>query len=1327
MINYIEKKRTKLIYRILSVFIAFTFIFSSVIPPTTIHAQVTPQTILNLPVPGTMISPTQGFTPALIKGITIHPDNPLMFDFIVHPGEEQLQGKAFRKESLKLIRYFMAALTVPEDEMWVNLSPYEENRIIPDAFGQTEMGRDLLAQDYMLKQLTASLMYPEEELGEEFWKRVYKKAQEKYGTTEIPMNTFNKVWIVPEKAVIYENGPNVFVVDSYLKVLLEGDYIALEANVGSDKHGLGDVEKKDLTQISEIFSEVIREVILPEIEREVNEGKLFANLRQISNSVILATWYKQNIQQGILNQIYVNQKKTEGITTQDKEVNQKIYEQYVKAFEKGVYNFIKEDYDEVTQKIIPRKYFSGGAEEDWRGKIEAGDQAQLGKDLEGSQKLSVRFGSAPVNDTAMASNSSSGELKVVAMFNGMGNYRAVQSIGRKLYNSGIPKVRKIYDDAIRNVGLEQDSGQFFGASLNDDYNLAKILHVVHGVAYFTYLEHLSNRRKIPLKFSALASESLGSAVAAIVSGSISLSDYIKFSGVFWRHQKTKSATNGKRISLTIQGNNFSQVEGEFQENFSSFETFKYASPNISVVFISKNEVSTFRKYLSRNYKDIFKVTNQKTYPYLIHTKMLRDARENAEAETADIVFIDPQIPIISNSGRGVLSTSDQVRDELLSLFDRPMDSKTTIETIEALNPELVIEIGPGKKLPALLNINSSNQNIESFVVSNDLDRIGEYFLNDVQVQDINVDLEEGVTFAEASLISIDEVLKETSELTWLETLRWAARHPTDVLYRFSKHPGVNKMDQTMRDRIAEIMQKDSNIRDQILERLGLEENKFKIPLGINEDREDGNWRIWGRSISTQLFLNNGETWSLVFKGVPNGSKSEKPMVIAPHRMDYSPRQDGRKGKLPPMLSWVLRNGETYHTSKGEALNAYGLRAAYSLYGENANTAVPVGIFKLDDIPVKKKSKIVSVPTEKYFRELYEKLDKENKLRFLRYLRIDLDDTLSVDDHVKIRQVLENREIVKVDEWVRKFLEHWRPVVYGYLVKGDVNARVEKWDLRQEPFSLSKVPTTEEEILSQHGISKENVEVSQKIEIAETFARNLSSAAYYHNLGGDFGSRQASLTPKDVTINGAILDLDANMLAGSGSFLYNNLIHHVKRRWNVQNGKETVRKFAEALNLEEVDVLKSVRVFESEYQKKRGEQVTNEPYKNIWKISTSDDRGPKGSSPLRQEKAMANAQLTSEIETPGGIDLNPNIMEIESRGKVEKFIFKIEGKEWNVNTDIKGLVPSIITVSPVNIPMILGYDNGNNVPIGVGQDFTPDPVIHKKRFNFSDTDQVSVLN
>jgi len=164
-------------------------------PPRIARAQIVP-TVLNLPLPGSMVPVSSAYMPVIVKGLTIHPDDPLKFDFIIDAGDSGFEDEELREESNKLIKYFLASLTVPEDEMWVNLSPEERNRIIPNAFGKTEMGRDLLAQDYILKQLTASLMYPEDELGDEFWERIKLKAMEQFGTAEIPINTFNKVWIV---------------------------------------------------------------------------------------------------------------------------------------------------------------------------------------------------------------------------------------------------------------------------------------------------------------------------------------------------------------------------------------------------------------------------------------------------------------------------------------------------------------------------------------------------------------------------------------------------------------------------------------------------------------------------------------------------------------------------------------------------------------------------------------------------------------------------------------------------------------------------------------------------------------------------------------------------------------------------------------------------------------------------------------------------------------------------------------------------------------------------------------------------------------------------
>lgn len=318
MITYIEKKRTNVPYRIFSACLAFTFFFTLVIPPDAGYAQTIPQTVLNLPVPGSILPISDGFTPVIVKGLSLYPDNPLKFDFLIDKGDTDFLDKELKQESTKLIKYFLASLTVPEKELWVNLSPYEGDRIIPAGLGITEMGRDLLSQDYILKQLMASLTYPESGLGKQFWDRVYKKAYELYGTTDIPLDTFNKVWIVPEKAIVYEHGRSVFVVKSDLKVMLEEDYLALQSNLGNTRHGVNQLEETEVKAISKVSSDVVRDVLIPEIEEEVNNGKNFSNLRQIYHSMLLATWYKKNLRESLLGQVYVDKNKTKGVDVEDK-------------------------------------------------------------------------------------------------------------------------------------------------------------------------------------------------------------------------------------------------------------------------------------------------------------------------------------------------------------------------------------------------------------------------------------------------------------------------------------------------------------------------------------------------------------------------------------------------------------------------------------------------------------------------------------------------------------------------------------------------------------------------------------------------------------------------------------------------------------------------------------------------------------------------------------------------------------------------------------------------------------------------------------------------
>jgi hypothetical protein len=291
-----------------------------------------------------MLGLTPAFNPAVLKGIKVHVNDPLNLEFIVAPGNND---NLAQEESAKLVKYFLAALTTPEKDMWVNLSPYEKDRIVPNSFGQTEMGRDLLAQDYILKQITASLVYPENEIGKEFWKRIYQEAGKKSGGTTVAINTFNKVWIMPDKAVIQENVKTgtAYIKEATLKVMLEADYLSAK------KHA---VTSKDSA------TEIVREMVIPQLTKEVNEGSHFAELRQMYHALVLAAWYKKKIENGVLSNVYVDRDKTQGISLSDPFAKQAIYDQYLRAFKKGVYNFVKEENDPITHQLIPRKYFSGG-------------------------------------------------------------------------------------------------------------------------------------------------------------------------------------------------------------------------------------------------------------------------------------------------------------------------------------------------------------------------------------------------------------------------------------------------------------------------------------------------------------------------------------------------------------------------------------------------------------------------------------------------------------------------------------------------------------------------------------------------------------------------------------------------------------------------------------------------------------------------------------------------------------------------------------------------------------------------------------------------------
>ncbi|MBF0388255.1 MAG: hypothetical protein HQL20_10485 [Candidatus Omnitrophica bacterium] len=311
-------------------------------------------------------SPLSAIQPVpLIQGIKVFPSEPFRFEFIVErgkPAEGIVPAGLKDVDTKRLVKYFFTALAMPERDMWVNLSPLEPDRIVPADFGRTDMGRDLLAQDLILKQITAASLTPDSQTGRIFWDRVYARLRRDpvLAGAEIPMDAVSKVWISPDKAVVYENsaaGASALILKARLKVM-----------VGADP-------KLELTAPQTLARQVMREVLIPVLEDEVNNGAAFAPLRQAYHALILAAWYKDKIKNTILAQAYVDRGKIQGMERAaslggsgravqaglpDNRSPQEIYRDYISAYRTGLQGMIYEDADPDTGDLVPRKYATGG-------------------------------------------------------------------------------------------------------------------------------------------------------------------------------------------------------------------------------------------------------------------------------------------------------------------------------------------------------------------------------------------------------------------------------------------------------------------------------------------------------------------------------------------------------------------------------------------------------------------------------------------------------------------------------------------------------------------------------------------------------------------------------------------------------------------------------------------------------------------------------------------------------------------------------------------------------------------------------------------------------
>ncbi|MFA6217749.1 MAG: hypothetical protein WDL87_08895 [Candidatus Omnitrophota bacterium] len=250
-----------------------------------------------------------------------------------------------------LIDYFLIGLSLPNSTFWVNLRPDASDEIIDKDLENTDVGKIMLEADLQLKKDTALFTSPETSEGKLYWDKLYKKAAEIYGMENVNIPTLTRPWIVPNEIIVREAQDSAYIYKATLKVMLEQDYLK-----DSTQYNFKDERAKALNEYS---SELIREIIIPKLTKEVNASKRYAALRQVYYSLVLSRWFK--IRFAGQNSSYaarIDKRDLSNLISKGNWAKNTYFEAYKKSFAEGEYN-IKEPVYTPTGQVI-RSYFSGG-------------------------------------------------------------------------------------------------------------------------------------------------------------------------------------------------------------------------------------------------------------------------------------------------------------------------------------------------------------------------------------------------------------------------------------------------------------------------------------------------------------------------------------------------------------------------------------------------------------------------------------------------------------------------------------------------------------------------------------------------------------------------------------------------------------------------------------------------------------------------------------------------------------------------------------------------------------------------------------------------------
>jgi phosphoglycolate phosphatase-like HAD superfamily hydrolase len=285
-----------------------------------------------------------------------------------------------------------------------------------------------------------------------------------------------------------------------------------------------------------------------------------------------------------------------------------------------------------------------------------------------------------------------------------------------LFGQGVPAWDRVYEEAAVALKFLDPSGEpdlarlsFHHIPEDLDERVRALFRnfVLFNLALSVEFQEEIKRSEWPIKVEAFTGLSAGILTSVAASGSLSVGDAAKVADYFWLNviQVAKQDVNEDVQHMTVNVTDPPWFAGELKKSkfYGIVHIYNFSFPDAVQLFVPVSQLESFQTYI-QSLSGISTELIRKPTRELAHTPQISRARENLDQflKTENIQFHDPTIPVISNNGGQRLRTGEELKEAVLSIIDRPIDTVRTMNEIVRLNPDYMIEFGLGRKGQSIL-------------------------------------------------------------------------------------------------------------------------------------------------------------------------------------------------------------------------------------------------------------------------------------------------------------------------------------------------------------------------------------------------------------------------------------------------------------------------------------------------------------------------------------------------------------------------------------------------------------------------------------------------